>query len=261
MTKKRILNVTSTKKRDTMVPYSNVTASAPNGSATYTVGPATLTGANNYVFGWVATARQEASSTGNTSTIVQESSRTATTCYMRGLSENIQVVTNSGLAWEWRRICFKFRGSDIIRDTSGNFQWAQLTSQGYVRTVSQFNAPVGTLQSALFKGTQGQDWTNFMNAPIDTRRVELAYDKKCYIESGNASGLIRTFKRWHPMNKNLVYNDDESGGDELSAAFSVQDKRGMGDYYVIDIIFPNPSGTVSDVMTFSPNSTLYWHEK
>jgi hypothetical protein len=62
------------------------------------------------------------------------------------------------------------------------------------------------------------------------------------------------------MNKTLVYDDDEAGGQTSQDYFSVSSKAGMGDYYVMDI-FQCPNGNGSDNLTVSPEATLYWHER
>lgn len=260
MTKRKILNITSRKKRDTMLPFSGITPTQANG--TPVAGAAVMNGSfGTYIIGWIATARdQTQSSTLPQGSVGDEATRTATTCYMRGLKESIQVQTSSGVAWEWRRICFKYRGSAVVSDQVANNLFLE-NSNGWVRATNILSQNTGVLQSLLFKGSQGVDWQDFFTAPVDTRRVDLAYDKRTIIESGNANGLIRTYSRWHPMNKNLVYNDDENGGDEFTPVVSVSDKRGMGDYYVIDIIRAASGATSSDQMSFAPEATLYWHEK
>lgn len=63
------------------------------------------------------------------------------------------------------------------------------------------------------------------------------------------------------MNKNLVYDDDESGEQEQGAYTSVDSKAGMGDYYVLDLVQSGTGGSTSDLFLITANSTLYWHEK
>lgn len=63
------------------------------------------------------------------------------------------------------------------------------------------------------------------------------------------------------MNKNLVYDDDESGDQEATSYQSVESKAGMGDYYVLDLIQAGSGGGTGDVILVQANSTLYWHEK
>ena len=63
------------------------------------------------------------------------------------------------------------------------------------------------------------------------------------------------------MNENLLYDDDEDGGEESAVNMSSKGKYGMGDYYVLDIIGSGTGGTTSDRLSWAPTSTLYWHEK
>lgn len=63
------------------------------------------------------------------------------------------------------------------------------------------------------------------------------------------------------MNKNLTYDDDENGGDLQSNFLSTLGKRGMGDYWVIDIFGAAPGATAGSTLVFAPEASLYWHEK
>lgn len=272
MTIKSLLNKTSRKKRDTMLTWTNTQPSGANiGQAQATApGPFTVTGANVGVSLWCATARDLSTFSGPAGSVAQEAMRTATTCYMRGLKENIKISTNSGVGWMWRRICFKLRTAAIY-STAGDtpsfpFNPYVDTSSGIGRqyfnmTINNQGTQFANFKEILFKGLEGSDWNDILIAPVDTRRVDLCYDKYRKITSGNNVGQLRDYKLWHSMNKNLAYADDESGETETTRYFSVSDKRGMGDYYVVDIIVPNPGSSVSDIMFMSSTATLYWHEK
>lgn len=63
------------------------------------------------------------------------------------------------------------------------------------------------------------------------------------------------------MRHNLVYDDDEAGSGESTSVYSVDNKQGMGDYFVVDIIQAGIGGTSSDLLSINATSTLYWHEK
>lgn len=272
MSKKAILNVTSRKKRDTMLSWSNTSnTTATLGQAQASAQGALVATGAQYAFSlWVPTARDLSTYSGPAGSIAQSAQRTDTTCFMRGLKENIKISTNSGACWMWRRICFKFRGNTLISTASDTpsftFNPYLDTSVGMVR--SFFNIPINNqgnqfsvLRSYMFKGSEGSDWNDLLIAPLDTSRIDVAYDKYRKISSGNQNGQLRDYKLWHPMNKNLYYNDDESGDVMTTAYGSVGDKRGMGDYYVIDIIVPNPGTASTDVLYMSSTASLYWHEK
>lgn len=272
MTKKSILNTTSRKKRDTLLTVSNTTAAAA--TKPLAVGPLYVSGTGNYFGVWAATGRDLVQYGGGSNTVVQESQRTSTVAYMRGLSEKIRIQTSSGVPWLWRRICFKYRGSSVPFNAAATSDTGQAqpyvavteTSSGYGRLyLNQFINGMGNTLSAeqaiLFKGRQGNDWQDLLTAPVDTRRVDLASDKTYKISSGNANGILREYKTWYPMNKNLVYDDDENGETEETSLWSVDDKRGMGDYYICDIIIAGTGATASDVLQLTSTTSLYWHEK
>lgn len=92
-TKKRILNVTSTKKRNTMLSWSNTTSSGA--SATIAVGSAFVNAPTSGLFVFCPTAQ----SFNSDSLARNQASRSATTCYMVGFSEHIRIQTSSGLSY------------------------------------------------------------------------------------------------------------------------------------------------------------------
>lgn len=245
-----------------MLTLTNVVAGRTR-PTTYTAGDAILQGGSSapYQFLWCATARTNEN--GNTTgTKFDEATRTATTCFMRGLQERVEIQTSSSIPWQWRRILFTAKGVQNALTTGGNFWLANLTSNGYRRTVNEvFGVNQTSLNGSLFSGAEGSDWDDPMVAKVDARRVTVLYDKIRTIASGNASGVIRRYKFWHAFNKNLVYSDDEVGGQEAASQYSTLGKPGMGDVYVVDIIKPLGGSVSGDQMLFRPNSTLYWHEK
>lgn len=267
MSKKGILNLTSRKKRDTMLTWSNT--SAGGGQQTPQQNAAFVNGINGGLFLWLATARDLTTGT-SLSTIALESARTATTCFMRGLSENVRIQTNTGLPWFHRRICFTSKGPNpflttYAGDTGASQQFLENTN-GMTRL--WFNNNINTtpnylnqINSVIFKGAQGVDWSDTITAPLDTRRITVKFDKTWTMQSGNTNGIVRERKLWHPMNKNLVYDDDESGTSETTSYVSTESKAGMGDYYVVDFIQAGVGGTTGDVLRVESTSSLYWHEK
>jgi hypothetical protein len=269
MSRKRILNIASQKKRDKMLTYTNVNASSQTGGTTYAQVPAIITGGSGtpFVAVWCSTARDNvANSTGRVGTKFDQACRTASLCYMVGLKEVIEVQVADGLPWQWRRICFALKGgstaSGNLPGASTSFAVSQETSAGWVRT---FNGLTQTQQNnffaLLFQGALNSDWNDPLTAKVDTERVSLKYDKVCTIASGNEDGVIRKYNRWHPMRKNLMYDDDESGGTTGPSGYSTNSRIGMGDYWVIDIIKPRVGSTSANQLLFNLESTLYWHER
>jgi len=265
--KKMILNLTSRKKRDTMHQFTNISATSQQGSTTYTPNTAIITGGTNSSAPiiWCATARDN-DPTGNSASgnVFQDATRTSSNCFMRGLSETVQIQVSNGVPWLWRRICFTYKGINAAMPALGSqFFLANESSDGWVRVVNMVpnNTYKDTLEGILFRGAANKDWLDAMTAPVDTGRVTLKYDKTRTIASGNEAGCIRKYKLWHGMNKSLVYDDDENGGGKTVSYYSVQDKAGMGDYLVVDYFKPRIGTAASDQLAFSCNSTLYWHER
>jgi len=264
MTKKSILNTTSTKKRNGMLSWSNTTQTAA--SRTLAQGPAYINNIGGF-FVYCPTAQTLDAQ----STVANDASRTASTCYMKGLSEHIRIQTSSGIPWFHRRICFTLKGitpfNTVVSDTPTQTYAPYLdTSNGIERpwlntNLNNMNQTLAAMWAQLFKGQNGRDWDDLISAPVDTARLTLKFDKTWTMQSGNANGLVRERKLWHPMGHNLVYDDDESGDIKSGSYYSTEGKAGMGDYYVVDIIQPGTGATSTDYLQIGANSTMYWHEK
>lgn len=203
-----------------------------------------------------------------------QSARTATSCFMRGLSENIRIQSSSGIPWFWRRICFTLKGINAFNTTqtgdspvvSQNPYYDISNANGMARLwVNQLvnNVPNtrSNQRSLLFRGAEGIDWDSLLTAPVDTTRVTVKYDKCRTLHSGNSNGFIRDVKMWHPMNHNFVFDDDELGGLENTSYYSVDSKAGMGDYYVCDYFEAGTLGGATDALMVGSTATLYWHER
>lgn len=186
-------------------------------------------------------------------------SRNSASVYMRGLKEHIIISTNNSTSWRWRRICFTAKGLYQGKGSNSDFIY---TSSGVGRLLNQHNNDtLGNLVNAVvFEGNQNQDWTDIFTAKTSSNRVKIMYDKTFTINS-SSEGVIRDYKFWHAMNKTLVYDDEEAGKDDTTSGYSTLGRQGMGDYYVIDYIRANTTASAADTISFSPASTLYWHEK
>nr|QVW56545.1 MAG: capsid protein [Gemycircularvirus] len=277
MSTRSILNKTSRKKRNGMLTFSNSTATGA--LATVSQSPLTIAGSpSGNTLGLVhfrPTAMDLNDTSSNPNSIVNTPVRTASICYMRGFAENIRIETSTGNPWFHRRVCITTRdplfyvqntadpaGADRGYAAAGAIE----TSNGWQRLASNIitdtlTATQTSWLTILFKGAQGNDWDDFITAPIDTNRVDLKFDKTWIYKSGNERGVLRERKIWHPMNKNLYYDDDENGAQETTTNFSVRDKRGMGDYHIFDFFSQGSSGSTSDLLKIRFTSTMYWHEK
>lgn len=237
---RRVLNITSTKKRDNLMLYdpSNTT----NTFQTVTVGstkaflfcPTYRLQHDNHL-GW---------------------DRDSTTVFMKGYREHVQLSTNDGSSYKWRRIVFESKGQ---RPT--NTDVAVFTSDGYKRLWKPMSTTTfNDLTDFLFAGKEGKDWGNAFMARVDTSQYKLHYDKTVTISSGNANGVERNYYHYFPFNRNMTYTDDEGGLSDAYSGWAALGGRGMGDIFVLDY-FVDVGGTPGASLAIRSSSTVYWHEK
>lgn len=252
--------------------------------------------AYTYCIPWIATRRKPAN-VGNSATAQLGTG----TPYMKGLSENITISTTGAAPWQWRRICFTFKSKYLIEPytiSQGNdfidFNHEPFFSNGYNNESGVFRPMYdlasyygknstspdvpGTVPSAyfrllntLFRGVAAQqnpgqptqaDYINVMTAKTDNTECTIKYDKTVTIASGNEAGMQRNYRRYHPMNKTLVYDSLEQGQNSIYDSMSTESKPGMGDYYVVDFFQARYLADADDgSLIFDPRATLYWHEK
>jgi len=241
--RKRILNIASTKKRDNMVFYDPVTPANTkleiNGRAQ----------GNISVFMFCATAREVNS---NGSMIPSE--RSASTVFWKGISERVALTVASGVSWKWRRLVFSAKG---LRIDSAS---VETSPAGWVRP---WNAYADTMTLArLFQGNSGVDFTNYMLAKPNRDLLTVMYDKTRVLRSGNASPHEHEIKMWHPLNKTMNYDDDENGVTVPGSAnrYAAVSNHGLGDVYIMDF-FDCVDGVEADKITIRSATTAYWHEK
>lgn len=270
MSRKSLLNVTSRKKRNGMLGFSNTSATGT--SLSVQVNPLVINGAVGGTVLWCATAQDLLNQNNLSGTTADQAQRTATSCFMRGLNEHIRVQTNDGTPWFWRRICFTsvsntFLGAISTADSPIVSALPFVDSTAGIQRLTRnqsINAEPNSIiaqQGIIFRGAEGNDWNDPILAPTDSTRIKVKFDKTWTLKSGNANGTVREMKLWHPMNKTIVYDDDENGSIENTTYFSVNDFRGMGNYFVYDIIRPGVGGSTSNLLSATFNSTLYWHER
>lgn len=271
MTKKKILNITTKKKRDVMQSVSyNGDNGAPTNDARPGVGLVLQGGRTNMIL-WSPTARDLTDANGIANSTVYESARTSSTVYQRLLSEKIRLTTSDSIPWIWRRIVVSTKAEEWRRlipleaTTGKNASPYIETSNGMGRLLQQWDTYAGStatqnlLLSDLFRGTQGKDWTDPMIAPIDTLVMTKHYDKTTVIRSGNDSGTVKMTRRTHTINRTFRYDEDENGQFQDSAYWSAPGK-GMGDVFILDF-FSNLIGGTSSLLKFDTTATMYWHER
>lgn len=188
--------------------------------------------------------------------------RTASTIFMRGIKERIIFRANTGTGWKWRRVVFATKGLfDVIPNLVSDLE----TSAGWTRAVVNLSGDSAAtvrnaLENVVWEGQAGQDWWSPYTAKVDKKRVTLLYDRTRMLQSGNDVAHYHSHNQWIPVNKNIVYDDEQRGGDESAFRYSALGKSGYGDVYVMDL-FECASGQSTDLLQFEPQAAVYWHEK
>jgi len=247
--------MTSIKKRDNMLAV---------------VGPSNTPGP--LITGTGFTSLYMPSARGFSPTTVGEAGRSRQQIFAVGYKERVQIDILGGGIWKWRRLVFTFKGSALWNQQP---TWTNpFHNQGPVEPqatrMSRYIAQPATdqlayIRSVLWDGTEGVDWSTEFTAKVDTSQITPMYDKVTTFNPRNESGFSRTFNLWHPIRRNIVYGDDESGGSDVTyggSYVSVEGKPGVGDVYVYDIAYlavPAAGGNAS--MNFNPEGTFYWHER
>ncbi|QCX35072.1 capsid protein [Blackfly genomovirus 8] len=257
VSRKRILNVSSVKHRDAMIP-ADLTS----------VGYRSI--ADDDIILWCPTARSlDQHDNPLTATYADpNATRNSQIVYMRGLREDVEISTSDSTPWFWRRVCFTMKGqfspaaipaSHYVNTTLPGASRSQISYNRSTEPLSPAERAV--LRNFLFEGMNQVDYFRSVNAPIDKYRVTVMYDKTVIINSGSGNGVFRKKKLWHGMNHTLVYNDQEFAGDLVENNFFAVpgNVKSMGDYYVADF-FESASG-FTGTLNFLPQATLYWHER
>lgn len=254
MSRRRILNVTSIKKHDNMRQWLR--------SSTGSLSPGVISIINGAVYIYCPTAR---SLIGNA--VGGESDRQRQLTFARGYKEVTDITVIGGASWRWRRIAVSFKGPGLLYDTTNtsasvNTAFYDDSDNGMTRvyTEAASSSQAVNWRTVLFDGDEGRDWSNPFVAKVDTSRVTLHYDRMVTINPGTTVGTTRSFRTWIPLNKNLLYDDDERGPGTNSSYVSVQSKIGMGDLYIFDY-FNRDTGDNTGSLQLLSEATYYWHEK
>ena len=71
------------------------------------------------------------------------------------------------------------------------------------------------IQELMFKGSAGVDWdtTRPIDARLDTQRIRVVSDRKVNFNPNSEQGRYSLFKRWHPIRRKIIYDQQENGDD------------------------------------------------
>lgn len=259
MTRRSILNVTSRKKVDSMLPV--VITEDMN------VTPGPWSNATPLMCLFVPNARTSRTS------ITNPAVRNASDIFAVGYKERVQITLNGGGTFMWRRVVFFLKGEDLRHgmDSSeaGNIPgqlYNQTTEGGCRRVIGALEGTTNAreeLQAYLFRGQMGLDWSSELTAPIDTRRVTVQSDRTRVIRPGNDTGASRLYNLWYPIRRTISYEDDLESNVVGDRPFSTAGLRGIGDMYIMDVmsIVTDQTEEPFTTYTFSPEGSFYWHER
>lgn len=279
MGRRRILNVSTRKLKDTMPPV----VITEGGFASTPGVPKVMTGQLDYAFAFCASARDSHQLGPSDFPVGQRGmyQRSLTDVYVRGYKEIVSMATNSGAQWLWRRLVVNMK-TPLWKEFPSLTVQREIPlddnrTSGQVRTMYNIGAtPDGETElakrvySIIFEGTLDVDWHNVFNAKVDKRFVRVISDKTMPVQSKNDEAVYKNRHFWDPVNKNMHYNEKEEGGgikdypieerEYQQSKFSSDGITGCGDLWVFDF-FSCASRTTSDELRFQPNGTFYWHER
>jgi len=271
--KRKLVDMTSVKKRDTMIVASAGGINPDPKVITVTgriaqLGYGTVDASGIHVILFNPTHRWLVPNNA-----AYQAYRTSTRPFLKGLLERVELNPTDGSTWWWRRIIFAIKGrvgntltteANIgAQATSGATSYRQFRDLSGEASGNYFDTNVN-MQATLFEGVVGTDWLSPMSAKIDRSRVTLIKDKSRMLSSGNDWGKPKIYRDYTPINKTLVYDDEENGLSMNPSPLSTSSKAGIGNIYVVDFFqCPRPAnaGTPGSGITVNPQSTLYWHEK
>ncbi|UDN67443.1 capsid protein [robinz virus RP_326] len=255
MTKRAVLNVTTKKKRDDMIPTRFYTT----GQGAPVIGGVVIpsTGISSIVF--VPTARSIRPADANG--IASYAQRSSHDTFSVGYKERVSLEMLPGAVFQWRRIVFSMSFATV----PGLFGYLETEPIGMSRVVDiLLPTDAAKISGVLFRGNGGIDWNFPITAPVDTTRVKLFSDKLRILSPGADIGAVRNFKEYYSTRQRFTYNDDETGkniSNNESSYYAVQNRQSMQDLVVFDIFAPSAGSSETAGMVFSPEGSYYWHEK
>lgn len=265
MSSRRILNITSVKKQDNMATWRPADDTNPAGTGA--LQDLAMQATQGVVVNLFCPNARPMDSDGVYKDEPQARTKSAT--YARGYKEVTTYRVTGGIPWRHRRIVFTMKGLPALLLSAtaplvGNFTpdfYYLTTSLGIVRQTNVLdNSKVQTLTNLIFRGAQAADWFSPFNAKTDTTRISVVSDKTVHFNPGNSNGQVKLMKRWIPLNKRLVYGDDEQNASLNTTPFSTQGKQGMGDVFIVDF-YQSTATDSAQGLSVNHEGTYYWHEK
>lgn len=231
---------------------------------------------------WCPTARTRGGQVNGLKTV-----RSSDEVYWKGISEKMHLETTTSDPWIWRRVVFTIRDSfpqtevNInnyvtesvqmvpIAGPSGQIPAAQQAGvirgvTNYYRTLESLPVPqYELLAERVFQGVRGADWFDYSTAKTDKTQINVLSDRTRRLTSGNDSAQLKTSRQWIPLNKRMVYPNQEWGAVEgnFNDRFAAGTTHGnmLHDVYIMDY-FQQPIAAPGAIIVQAETS-LHWHER
>lgn len=118
------------------------------------------------------------------------------------------------------------------------------------------------IQELMFKGSAGVDWdtTRPIDARLDTQRIRVVSDRKVNFNPNSEQGRYSLFKRWHPIRRKIIYDQQENGDDMTPNYWSTVSPTSSGNLYIVDFFGFPPGLGQGAAARLSIQSTVYWRE-
>ena len=116
------------------------------------------------------------------------------------------------------------------------------------------------IQELMFKGSAGVDWdtTRPIDARLDTQRIRVVSDRKVNFNPNSEQGRYSLFKRWHPIRRKIIYDQQENGDDMTPNYWSTVSPTSSGNLYIVDFFGFPPGLGQGAAARLSIQSTVYW---
>nr|UBJ26162.1 capsid protein [Red panda feces-associated gemycircularvirus] len=267
MTRRSVLNLTSTKKSDVMLPTFTNYVNGALGS----VGPVTYPSPSPLVPYSVSlfcpTGRTPNSTTGST-----YNTRNLSHTYAKGYLEKWRLTIVGNSSWTWRRIVFEVSVTGMVNTLAATPYTNAVredVANGFVRVVGDVAldaANLGRIQNTIFRGTVGIDWNDPLTAMIDNQVVKVHSDRTRILNpriattGTNVPAYTIQGKSYIRLNKSFDYFDDEDGGGgQIHSPFAAP-RSTLKDVMILDY-FAAASSNAANSLVFNPEGKYYWHER
>lgn len=237
VTNRRIASVASTKKQDT---FRGATFPIDRWVNNDALVPCDT---GNHVFIWCPSNRVRDP---------DENQRNRQTVFIKGIYDRWRFTTTDSSVWTWRRIVFRTRNR--YGDSS-----SYSDTKTYFRNLQRNQPQAQTIVEEILTGVRDTDWADPYLAKLDRRAVDVVYDRVRYVRPKGEKGDLHIYDHYIPINRNLTYDDFESGGGENSSPWASNAKDNMGNIYIVDIMKSN--NNTGAQLRIGAEATFYWHEK